>query len=253
MSGDLFHKLGCAVMSFQRKWLLYALLIAALSAFVVQCATLKIASSCSNIQILSNELTAQEAEAYCRYAAGERKKVEEFWGATWREEIRIHVDSSYRISMALIPAYHGDRGFMEMPLRRVRDNDGALLHEIVHIYAPNNNRFLAEGLPVYLHDKLGGNPGFPNFGKDLSVLARERLSEVSSLARLDRVRTPIPLSTAANEQTAYILGGSFVGFLIEKHGLPKFRDFYETGNYEKVYRKSLEILEREWRSSLQEK
>jgi hypothetical protein len=45
----------------------------------------------------------------------------------------------------------GHRGFLEMPLRGVRENTGALLHEIVHIYAPNNNRFLAEGLAVYLH------------------------------------------------------------------------------------------------------
>jgi hypothetical protein len=31
------------------------------------------------------------------------------------------------------------------------------LHEIVHIYAPHTNRFLAEGLAVYLHATLAGN------------------------------------------------------------------------------------------------
>ena len=56
-----------------------------------------------------------------------------------------------------------------------------------------------------------------------------------------------------NEETAYVLAGSFVGFLIEKDGLPAFRRLYETGNYEIVYGKSLLSLEREWRSSLQEK
>jgi hypothetical protein len=50
-----------------------------------------------------------------------------------------------------------------MPLRRTRENTGALLHEIVHIYTPNNSRFLAEGLAVYLHTTLAGNPAFPNF------------------------------------------------------------------------------------------
>jgi len=48
-----------------------------------------------------------------------------------------------------------------MPLPRVRENTGGLLHEIVHIYAPHDNRFLAEGLAVYLHATLAGNPAFP--------------------------------------------------------------------------------------------
>jgi hypothetical protein len=55
------------------------------------------------------------------------------------------------------------------------------------------------------------------------------------------------------EQTAYILAGSFVGVLIEKYGLPAFKSLYETGNYDTVYGKSVEILEKEWRSSLMEK
>jgi hypothetical protein len=142
---------------------------------------------------------------------------------------------------------------MEMPLRRVRDNSGALLHEIVHIYAPNDNRFLAEGLAVYLHATLKGNPAFPNFGEDLRRLAARNLSGVGSLETLNSVRTPRPLSTVMTEETAYVLAGSFVGFLIEKYGLPAFRRLYETENYEIVHGKSLLSLEREWRSSLQEK
>jgi len=142
---------------------------------------------------------------------------------------------------------------MEMPLRRVRDNTGALLHEIVHIYAPNNNRFLAEGLAVYLHTKLGGNPAFPNFGEDLNGLAVRSLSGAKSLESLNGVRTPRPLGSVMDEETAYVLAGSFVGFLLEGYGLPLFRNLYETENYEKVYRKSLDALEREWRLSLQGK
>src|SRR5262249_60843888 len=91
------------------------------------------------------------------------------------EPIRIHVSGAYRISRALVPAYLGNRGFMEMPLRRARDNSGALLHEIVHIYAPNRNRFLAEGLAVYLHTRLAGNAALPNWRADLRrayILAR---------------------------------------------------------------------------------
>jgi hypothetical protein len=206
--------------------------------------------TCDGIQILSDELTLHQAEAFCRYAVEERKKVDAFWGATWTDPIRIHVSSAYRISRALVPGRLGNRGFMEMPLRRVRDNSGALLHEIVHIYAPNQNRFLAEGLAVYLQTKLAGNPALPNFGEDLGRAAGRSLWGVSSLAALNDVRTPRPLGTVMDDMTAYILAGSFVEFLIERHGLALFRSLYETAEYEKVYAKSFATLEKEWRASL---
>jgi hypothetical protein len=234
-------------------WLLSALHVVIFVVFAVQCTpVLRSATPCEGIQVLSNELTPAEAEAYCRYAVQERQKVEAFWGATWREPIRIHVSNAYRISRALVPGHLGNRGFMEMPLRRVRENTGALLHEIVHIYAPNTNRFLAEGLAVYLHTKLAGNPAFPDFGEDLRRLAVRGLSGVESLDALDSVRTPRPLSTVMEEKTAYILAGSFVGFVIERYGLASFRSMYVTGNYEQVYGKSLRTLEQEWRVSLRE-
>lgn len=235
-------------------WLRYGLCIVGLSVFATQCTpVLKGALTCEGVHVLSNELTVSEGQEYCRYAVGERKKVEGFWGATWSEPIRINVSSSYRISRALVPGHFGNRGFMEMPSRRVRDNTGALLHEIVHIYAPSNNRFLAEGLAVYLHTKLAGNPAFPNFGEDLGRLAARGLSGIKSLEPLNGVRTPRPLSTVMHEETAYTLAGSFVGFLIERYGLALFRSLYETENYEMTYTKSLDTLEKEWRISLQGK
>ena len=99
----------------------YIVCLAVLSVFVAQCApVLRGELTCEGVQILSNELTATEAEAYCLYAIHERKKVEEFWGAAWNQPIRINVSSSYRISGVPVPGYFGNRGFMEMPLRTVR-------------------------------------------------------------------------------------------------------------------------------------
>ena len=124
----------------------YFLLFVALSVLTCQCATIqRHAISCGSIEIISDELSVHESESYCRYAESERQKVNRFWGATWNEPIRIHVSSSYRISRALVPAYQGNRGVLEMPLRRVRSNDGALLHEIVHIYAPMTIASLPKG------------------------------------------------------------------------------------------------------------
>lgn len=218
---------------------------------LAQCApVLRGPVACEGIQIQSDELTAREAEAYCRYAVAERNKVETFWGATWTDPIRIHVSSAYRISRALLPGHLGNRGFVEMPLRRVRDNSGALLHEIVHVYAPNRNRFLAEGLAVYLHTRLAGNPALPNLGEDLGRAAARGLRGARSLAALNDVRTPRPLGTVMDEMTAYVLAGSFVAFLVEEHGLSLFRSLYETGDYERVYGKPFAPLEKEWRGRL---
>jgi hypothetical protein len=230
------------------------LCIVGLSIVAMHCApALRGLLTCEGVEVVSDQLTVTEAEEYCRYAVRERKKVAGFWGTTWTETIRINVSSSYRISRSLVPGYFGNRGFMEMPLRGVRNNTGPLLHEIVHIYAPNNNRFLAEGLAVYLHTKLGGNPAFPNFGEDLRRSAERSLTRVKSLEALNGVRTPRPLSSVMDEETAYVVAGSFVGFLIERHGLPPFRSLYATESYETVYGKSLDDLEKEWRVSLQGK
>jgi hypothetical protein len=205
-------------------------------------------SSCDTIQIVSNDLSLDEAEQYCHYATVERKKVQAFWGATWTDIIHIDVDERYKLSSALTTK---TRGFIEMPLKVVREQRSALLHEIVHVYAPSTNRFLAEGLAVYLQQKLGGNPAFPNFGKDLRALARDRLSSVNSLELLNNVRTPRPLRTVMQEQPAYILAGSFVEFLIENYGLTMFRSLYDNHSYQSVYAKNLAALEREWRTELQ--
>jgi hypothetical protein len=210
----------------------------------------RLSVECQGIEVVSDELMRPEAEKYCRYAASERKKVEQFWGATWQEPIRIQVSSSFSIARSLV-TNGGKPGNTEMPLARVHDGRGALLHEITHSYAPNANRFLQEGLAVYLQEKIGGNPAFPNFGRKLHVLARDALSSVRSLETLNSVRFPRPLSAVMDERTAYVLAGSFAGFLIEKHGLPKFRTLYESGDYVRAYQESLGVLESEWRSTIE--
>jgi hypothetical protein len=72
----------------------------------------------------------------------------------------------------------------------------------------------------------------------------------SSLAPLNEVRTPAALGSVMNEGASYVLAGAFVGFLVERHGLPRFRGVYETGDYAKAYGRSFATLEREWRASV---
>jgi hypothetical protein len=165
----------------------------ALVVLAAQCAPmLRGTFTCDGVQVLSQELTLADADAYCRYGVRERQKVEEYWGPTWTEPIRIHVSSEYRISRALVPAYQGNRGFLEMPSRRFQDKTGALLHEIVHIYAPHQNRFLDEGLAGSFVGFLVERYGLAQFrslyatesyetayGKPFAALEREWRSSLS--------------------------------------------------------------------------
>ena len=135
-------------MNFAHRLLARSLPVVVLSVPAMQgVAAPDVAAECGTIQILSGTLSKREAETYCRYAVEERRKVEVFWGATWKETIRVHVDPSYRISRALVPGHLGNRGFVEMPLRGVRNDDGALLHEIVLSTRPTTTAFLPRVWP----------------------------------------------------------------------------------------------------------
>jgi len=222
-----------------------------LAVLIATPAAAQIAADCGSVRILASDLREGQAMDYCKYAIAERAKVEAFWGPTWTDVIRIRVDAKYQLSRALVPGHFGNRGFMEMPLRRVTRNNGALLHEIVHIYAPHENRFLAEGFAVYLQAKLGGNTSLPNEGELLAKLARRHLPKPEIMEQLNAVKTPVPLGKGImDDMTAYILAGSFVAFLIEKHDLAKFRVLYDGGSYEAAYGKPFAALEREWRGEL---
>jgi hypothetical protein len=213
-------------------------------------AAAQVVADCGSVRILASDLREGQAMDYCKYAIAERAKVEAFWGPTWTDVIRIRVDAKYQLSRALVPGHFGNRGFMEMPLRRVTRGNGALLHEIVHIYAPHANRFLAEGFAVYLQAKLGGNRALPNEGEPLAKLARRHLPSPEKMAELNAVPTPTPLGRVMDDMTAYILAGSFVEWLVEREGLAKFRILYDSGDYEKAYGKTFAILEQEWRAAL---
>lgn len=196
-----------------------------------------------------------------------------------RTQLRIFVANEYKISMSLVPAWSGLRGRMEFPAPEVIDGEAAIAHEIAHVYFPNGNRMLAEGLPIYLQHEIGRNPAFPDFKSDLHQMMRDMTCprgflpnglDLISLVRFDRLATPdmltlrIGRTVNANSAQLYPIAGSFVQFLIENLGAPetsgsrmeKFRKLYlltplvpferEPGKpdrWEAVYGKPLSYLE----------
>ncbi len=214
-----------------------------------------------NVTELSPELAAQLAAKL----EDERRKVRTWWGPTFENTIRVDVSTAYRIPMALIPAWHGNRGRMKHPTRRALQH--GTLHELVHIYAPNGNRFLAEGLAVHAQQALGNNPAYPNYGKSLHALVWHSWPD-ADIHALERIHTPKPLqlSRHLNGQAAYLVAGSFVGYVIERHGMQKFRKLYDLtplvpgdhnaggslARWESVYGMTLASLANGWRAFIKQ-
>ena len=201
-------------------------------------------------------------------------------------ELKIIISDRFSISKSLVPAWSGHSGYMEFPMRRVVSRKAAVMHELVHVFFPNGNRFLAEGLAVHLQDSIGGNPAFPNFGKPLHKNVRERLLEkppTSSedplglrqihLAELDGIATPKPLTLRVGHEIygedqrgqvfVYPIAGSFVQYLIDTRGIERFRALYaqtplvpfarNVGTLDRwlgIYHGTLAGLENEWKSMI---
>jgi hypothetical protein len=211
----------------------------------------------------------------------------ESWSPSPPTELQIFVSDDYKISKSLVPAALDRRGRMEFPAWKAIAGEAAIVHELVHVYFPNGNRLLAEGLAVYLQAEIGGNPVFPNFGKPLHEMARELLIEMIAeftgensigleklhLADLDKIATPSPLrlrvgrdlydNNPVGQAHIYPLAGSFVQFIIDSHGTDKFhavfmltplvpfeRDAGSPDRWIEIYGLSLADLEAQWKSSI---
>jgi hypothetical protein len=180
--------------------------------------------------------------------------------------LKIFIGEHYALARSLVPAWEGDRGRMEFPARRVNPDpdDGIskpdMAHEIVHVYFPNGNRMLAEGIAIYVQDEAGINPGYPNFKtrRDKKTQIHEKLKEEIkctlsidsdeptqlrkiSLRELDKIHTPKALEVPEDDfdfereyriKLGYLIAGSFVRYLIEKYGMDKFRDLYARTQFE---------------------
>jgi hypothetical protein len=152
-----------------------------------------------------------------------RDKVRQWWGSTFEDPITVSTNADRPISMALIPAWRGERGQMIFGTKRVAGGEAATIHEMIHVYAPNANRMLAEGIAVYGHELLGGPSAYPNYGKDLHQAAASRANK-DVMLKLERAATPKALEEIDKEGET--LSGSFVRFLIERDGMEKFRALY---------------------------
>jgi hypothetical protein len=210
--------------------------------------------------------------------------LDQVWVPAVPQNLQIRVSPQFRISRALVPMWEGRNGTIEFPARRVVAGQAAIVHELTHVFFPNGNRLLAEGLAIYLQARLGRNPTFPNFSQPLHEAACNRLYDVLPafrsddtavldefhLVRLDAIPTPNPLTLEIGgrfcgedkdgQVTLYCLAGSFIQFLIDAYGLAHFQRLYagtplrvgelDAGSAKRwleVYDRSLPDLEARWK------
>jgi hypothetical protein len=164
-------------------------------------------------------------------------------------DFHVFVSEIYDKSRSLVPAWCGQRGWMEFPAYRVVGGDASIAHELTHVLFPNGNRMLAEGLAVYLQDKVCDVPVYPNFGDPPEDLITVFLMETYKSSALDmlwqmnldafeQISTPDELGLSFGAEmigarpgfglkdgddqpppeegrTVYAVAGSLVGFLLD--------------------------------------
>jgi hypothetical protein len=164
----------------------------------------------------------------------------------------------------LFPLYDRDSGEVFVPANRVREymdistrirkRGPGLMLVLTPVIAPSANRqwgdFVETGLRVFLQEKLERSDiqSFPTMGRDLHEETAALASDYGRLipiAEVEKARTWRTKLTRTR-RLAYLEAGSFVRFLIERHGLEKFLRWYDGGQFDEVYQRKLAEMEREW-------
>ena len=226
------------------------------------------------------DLTSQEGQEFEREFAHRNKTLLEYFKKTdfttpFTGAIEVHVfDYTPPVSMSLVPSWHGHRGHMKFSAARVKGKIAAILHELTHVHAPNQVRFLAEGFAVYLEETIGNIRVYPTVGKSsegamlrepaaISAVNLEVFDQVS-LGSGEELGKQVGLDAAisnevAREAYSYLVSATFVKYLISHYGLKKFKELYETtplmpkmvtpidvNRYDLLFGKSLAKLQEEW-------
>src|SRR5215831_15470850 len=83
--------------------------------------------------------------------------------------LHIYVSRQYEFAASLWPQWKGQIGRMNFPAYRVAVGEANVLHELVHVYFPNGNRMLAEGLAVHLQQEIGCNAVFQTSARTSTI------------------------------------------------------------------------------------
>ncbi len=198
---------------------------------------------------------AYSSEQIRRVAAEHEFRLHQVLGAlslTARERITSFIYPSPAEKMRLIGAGSTD---IAKPWRNElhvtqQSLDATLKHELVHVAAArfglpviraSLSTGLVEGLAMAIDWRWG------NRTPHQYAAAIRRLGLPSDIRPLMRLTGFAAQSTAAS----YVQAGSFCRYLIDRYGIRKMMLLYRSGEYETLYGRSLDELNRDWQDFLQ--
>lgn len=189
--------------------------------------------------------------------------VTSYLGKEPTETIRIEISNEHlfprhdkKTRQVFIPA-NRVRGDAAGP-RGLRGRGTAIVSQITPIIAPSANKlwgsFLETGLRVYLQTKFEAqhDRSFPTMGRDLheeTVRLATAYGRFIPLMEVEKARTWRNRLTRTR-RLAYLEEGSFVRFLIENFGLPKFMMWYDGGEFDRSYGQPFALVERQWKTQI---
>lgn len=224
---------------------------------------------------LAQELPDEEADRLGRTMETWYEKTSRFLGRAFApgRRLQINVAACHASPYASAP---GPEAFILVPTRSARLEYGfSLVHELTHnlmglsrLYLSQRswgelefregNRLLDEGFAVYVEEHLTGQTGmFPNWGYEThagyQALRAEREQPIWPILAAEHDRSHRQ-HRGRFTRLAYLQQASFCKFLVESHGLERFLRLFDSDleAVGKIYGKSLDELEDDWRAFLQE-
>lgn len=214
------------------------------------------------LKVLSQNLNYQQKAKIQNEFIESWGRLSEYWNQNFNGNIKVIISAKIKKVTALTSFWNGRGSKIYIPLNVVAKNQTPTINTLTQLVLPNGNRFLAEGLAVYLESEMGPHRSYPNFGKNLEESITPFLGKVN-LKKLDATPTPFRINKRIklSEKQALLTAGSFVSYLIIEYGQEPFKKLYEMTpmtqkkilkysqeRYKKIYDKSLTDLEKDWKT-----
>jgi tetratricopeptide (TPR) repeat protein len=208
----------------------------------------------------SKTIKPQEAARILEDQSFRLHQLEVQFGDTYPEKISAYVYGSREEKRALMGAERTSIAkpwLNEVHLHRSPYGRGVVHHELAHVYfSQYTDSLLGVPAEAILFPKMmlveGAAMAVEFYGGDLTqhewsaALQREGLAP-----RLDNLLSPASFWNV-NPGRGYILAGSFIRWLLETHGVERFKVLYRDGDFEEAYDDSLSHLLEGWRTFLKE-
>lgn len=157
--------------------------------------------------------------------------------------------SSIFLPQERVLAFFDDRSTVDVSL--------AITHEVTHVLAvsanrANRDRFLDDGLAVFLQAELDELPAYPNYHRGLHIATANGSIERGGLIAFGQTevtrRNP---DRALDLKMAYLQQGSFTQFLLETYGLDAYLKHYYGQSAEATFGQPLAALDEKWRALIE--